>query len=273
MIRKAHNFDLPLESLDKQTFVLRIDTGPTASFKDIAARSLAALLEEYCSKFKRVINIIVATSGDTGVAIADAFGGSKRVTVSILYPSGGVSEIQEKQMLQVDEQYKNIQSIPVSGNFDICQDIAKILQGARELVQANPTKIANFKCEIQNKLGKKLSSAEVEKIVDIVSTLNLSSANSINIWRLIPQMTQYFVAYKKLVEKKVIKPGQDIIFAVPSGNVGHLMAGLYARSAGLPVKGFVIGTNSNNVLANFTQRNRSRVKNHDIVGATQSFFE
>ena len=250
MMHKAHNFDLPLESLDKQTFILRIDTGPTASFKDIAARSLAALLEEYCNKFKRVINIIVATSGDTGVAIADAFGGSSRVTVSILYPSGGVSEIQEKQMLQVDEQYENIQAIPISGNFDVCQDVSKILQGARELVHADNKNITNFKCEIQNKLGKKLSSALVEKIVKIVSTLNLSSANSINIWRLIPQMTQYFVAYKKLVEKKVIKAGDYIIFAVPSGNVGHLMAGLYARSVGLPVKGFVIGTNSNNVLAN-----------------------
>ena len=250
MMSKAHNFNLPLEKLDDQTFILRIDTGPTASFKDVAARSLAALLQEYCMKFNTVINIVVATSGDTGVAIADAFGGSQKVTVTILYPSGGVSEIQEKQMIQVDKQYKNIQAIPVLGNFDVCQDIAKLLQGARELISNDTEKIKSFIEETRNKLGKKISRSETLEIIKIVKTLHLSSANSINIWRLIPQMTQYFVAYSKLVRNKKIKVGEEIIFAVPSGNVGHLMAGLYAKAVGLPVKKFVIGTNANNILAN-----------------------
>ena len=250
MMSRAHNFDLPLEKLDDQTFILRIDTGPTASFKDVAARSLAALLDEYCKKFNTVINIVVATSGDTGVAIADAFGGSKKVTVTILYPSGGVSEIQEKQMIQVDKQYNNIQAIPILGNFDVCQDIAKLLQGAREITVNEDKKIKSFIEETQSKLGKKISRSDTEEIIKIVAGLHLSSANSINIWRLIPQMTQYFVAYSKLINSKKIKVVEEIIFAVPSGNVGHLMAGLYAKAVGLPVKKFVIGTNANNILAN-----------------------
>src|SRR3989344_6456142 len=250
MMAKAHNFDLPLEKLDDRTFILRIDNGPTASFKDVAARSLAALLDEYCNKFDTVINIVVATSGDTGVAIADAFGGSDKITVSILYPSDGVSEIQEKQMLQVDRQYKNIQAIPVLGNFDVCQDVAKLLQGARELTLKDDRKITNFIKESKNKLGKTISRNEAAEIIKIVSALHLSSANSINIWRLIPQMTQYFVAYGKLVRDRTIRPGDEIVFAVPSGNLGHLMAGLYAKTVGLPVKQFIIGTNTNNILAN-----------------------
>ena len=250
MMKKAHNFDLPLETLGDKTYILRIDTGPTASFKDVAARSLASLLDAYCQKFNTVINIVVATSGDTGVAIADAFGGSKRISVTIIYPSGGVSEIQEKQMLQADKEYKNVQSLPVMGNFDICQDLAKLLQNARELRSGNSVAIKSYIAEISNKLGKKISVSEVEKIVTVVSGLHLSSANSINIWRLIPQMTQYFVAYAKLVRSKKIRIGEEIIFAVPSGNVGHLVAGLYARAVGLPVKKFIVGTNANNILAN-----------------------
>lgn len=247
IMRKAHNFDLPLEKFDDSTFILRIDQGPTASFKDVAARSLAGLLEKYCEKHETVINIVVATSGDTGVAIADAFGGSKRITVSILYPHGGVSEIQEKQMLFVAEQYKNVQALPVQGNFDTCQDIAKTLQQARELSGSN---IQSFITETKNKLGTTLSTTDTKKLIEIISTLHLSSANSINIWRLIPQMTQYFVAYGKLVKEKRIKAGQSVVFSVPTGNVGHLMAGIYAKMIGLPVQRFIVATNTNNILAN-----------------------
>lgn len=250
MMTTAHNFDLPLEQLDDHTFILRIDTGPTASFKDLAARSLASLLEQYCLGHDAVINIVVATSGDTGVAIADAFGGSSKVTVSILYPDGGVSEIQEKQMIDVHDRYQNIQAIPIKGNFDVCQDIAKLLQGAREFVGADKKTVEAFIQEIENKLGIKISDGDVNQLVKIIGTLHLSSANSINIWRLIPQMTQYFVAYGKLVKENKIKAGDKIIFAVPSGNLGHLMAGLYAQTIGLPIKRFVISTNANNILAN-----------------------
>jgi len=172
----------------------------------------------------------VATSGDTGVAIADAFGGSSWVSVTILYPSGGVSEVQEKQMLEVHNKYTNEQALPVKGNFDTCQDIAKLLQAARSTADKN-----------------KLITKELR---DIIRPLNLSSANSINIWRLIPQMTQYVVAYTELVKSKRIKAGDEIVFAIPTGNVGHLMAGMYARELGLPIKKFIVGTNANNVLAN-----------------------
>ncbi len=170
--------------------------------------------------------------------------------MSILYPDGGVSEIQEKQMIDVGEKYKNVQAIPTKGNFDVCQDVAKILQVARELTGADEKTIKKFIEEIRYKLGIKISPKEVRELVNIIKDLHLSSANSINIWRLIPQMTQYFVAYSKMVQEKRIKVGEEIIFSVPSGNVGHLMAGLYAKSIGLPVKKFIVATNANNILAN-----------------------
>lgn len=223
MLSAAHNFTIPLEKISDDTWIARLDQGPTASFKDIAARPLARLIDLYCTKYDKYINIIVATSGDTGVAVADAFGGSKRVNVTVLYPSTGVSEIQEKQMLTVHHTYANEQVIPVKGNFDECQDIAKAIQ------QARTTKSA---------------------ITDDVNGLNISSANSINIWRLLPQMTQYFVSYAVLVKNGTIKAGEKIVFAVPTGNVGHLMAGMYARELGLPICRFIVGTNANNVLAN-----------------------
>ena len=228
MLKSAHNFTIPLEKLDTGStdntlWIARLDQGPTASFKDIAARALGKLIDLYCEKNDRHINIIVATSGDTGVAVADAFGGSPYVNVTVLYPSGGVSEIQEKQMLSVHHRYANEQVIPVKGNFDVCQDLAKAIQQARTAKSA---------------------------ITDDVNALNVSSANSINIWRLLPQMTQYFSSYANLVAKGAIKAGQEIVFAVPTGNVGHLMAGMYAKELGLPIKLFIVGTNANNVLAN-----------------------
>ena len=228
MLKKAHNFSIPLEKLADKGFcqdlwIARLDQGPTASFKDIAARALGKLIDLYCEKNDKHINIIVATSGDTGVAVADAFGGSSHVNVTVLYPSGGVSEIQEKQMLTVHHAYANEQVIPVKGNFDVCQDLAKAIQ------QARTTK---------------------SDITDDVNALSVSSANSINIWRLLPQMTQYFSSYANLVSKGAIKAGEQIVFAVPTGNVGHLMAGMYAKELGLPIKLFIVGTNANNVLAN-----------------------
>lgn len=222
MMNRAHDFDLPLEKIGFD-WVLRLDQGPTASFKDIAARALAELLECYSNKFNQSLDIIVATSGDTGVAVADAFGRSKHIRVTVLYPSYGVSVVQEKQMLHIHKLYENEQVIPIDGNFDQCQDVAKAIQAAR---------------------GKK------DVLGQTIGQINVSSANSINIWRLIPQMTQYFVSYAALVKKGEIDPGAEIVFAVPTGNVGHLMAGVYARELGLPVKKFIVGTNANNILAN-----------------------
>lgn len=248
IMRVAHNFEIPLESLDDTTHILRIDRGPTASFKDVAARSLAQLIEKYCEVTKTPINILVATSGDTGVAIADAFGNSKYVSVTVLYPTDGVSEIQEKQMLEVHQKYSNEQVIPIKGNFDNCQDVAKILQSARYL--DSDKKISEFIKEAEIKLKNKIDKKEVQNISTLIKKLNLSSANSINIWRLTPQMTQYVVSYIELVRKNSIKPGEEIVISIPTGNVGHLMAGIYAKELGLPIKKFIVGTNANNILAN-----------------------
>jgi len=222
MLEMSHNFKIPLEKCDG-VWIARLDLGPTASFKDIAARPLARLIDLYCKKYDRSLNIIVATSGDTGVAVADAFGGSPRVNVTVLYPSDGVSEIQEKQMLTVHHAYMNEQVIPIKGNFDVCQDLAKAIQQARTVPSA---------------------------VTDVVRELNVSSANSINIWRLLPQMTQYFASYATLVRQGTIRAGQKIVFAVPTGNMGHLMAGIYARELGLPITRFIVATNANNILAN-----------------------
>lgn len=250
MMQRAHDFPIPLESLDTHVSVLRIDRGPTASFKDVAARSLAALVEKYCAVHQTPINIVVATSGDTGVAIADAFGGSPQVSVTILYPTDGVSEVQEKQMLEVHNRYANEQAVPIEGNFDVCQDIAKLLQAARTTDSATSGGSKAFIRDVKAKLGFSMKAQEVKTVASLVQPLNLSSANSINVWRLIPQMTQYVAAYAELVKEKRIRAGEPVVFAVPSGNVGHLMAGMYAKALGLPVKKFIVGTNANNILAN-----------------------
>jgi len=248
LIARALNFPLPIDQLDPDTFVMRLDRGPTASFKDVAARTLAQLMAAYTTKFDKKINIIVATSGDTGVAIADAFGLLPNITVTVLYPDKGVSEIQEKQMLHIHNTYANEQAIPIKGNFDNCQDVAKLLQSAR--YSTGKEGIVFLAKEVAEKLGQKITLEQVKKMTKEIGGLDLSSANSINIWRLIPQTTQYFAAYRELIKQNKIKPGQEVIFSVPTGNVGHLMAGIYAREIGLPIKNFIIGTNANNIIAN-----------------------
>lgn len=258
MMKKALNFKIPLQKLDLSTFLLRLDRGPTASFKDIAARSLAALMEKYCETHQQHISLVVATSGDTGVAIANAFGGSKWVNVTILYPSGGVSKVQEKQMIGAGMQFPNVQVLPVKGSFDNAQDIAKLLLSIRDVEtledEEQSTAIAEIRKQAREKL-KGTTSADITRkdiltMAKFLQPLGLSTANSINLWRLLPQMTQYFVAYRDLLKRGEIKPGDKIAFAIPSGNVGHLTAGLMAEKMGLPVARFIAGTNANNIFAN-----------------------
>jgi len=246
MMEEAYSFEIPVEKIDEQTFIARLDRGPTASFKDFAARSISRLLDKYSEVNNKTVNILVATSGDTGVAIADAFGGAKYITVTVLYPDNGVSEVQEKQMIAVGEKYKNVQVLPVKGNFDNCQDASKILQLMRDDSQ-NSGEIKN---QIAYKLKQEMTAEDLEKLRGEIASLNLSSANSINIWRLIPQMLQYFVSYGELVKTGKIKDGEEAVFAVPTGNVGHIMAGIFAKELGLPICKFVIGTNANNIMAN-----------------------
>ncbi len=250
MMLAAHNFDIPLQNITGEDIVAWLDQGPTASFKDVAARAIAQLLEHWCEKNQTPKNIVVATSGDTGVAIADAFAGSKWVTVSVLYPTTGVSEVQEKQMLKAAEN-KNIQVIPISGNFDKCQDIAKTLLKLMELEESNTNHLIQVRRTVSEKLKQDISEAEAAHLIAECKKLNLFTANSINMWRLIPQMTQYFSAYAQMREKGDLKPGEKVAYAVPTGNVGHLMAGIYAMEMGLPVDQFIVGTNENNIVANF----------------------
>ncbi len=208
--------DIPIEEAmdDNSIVIARLDRGPSCSFKDFAARFLARLMSCYLSKKQRKATIIVATSGDTGAAIQTAFHELPNINVLVLYPANGVSAVQEKQMLSVHD---NVRAIPLNGNFDDCQQLAKRL----------------------------LNDSAVRK------RFNLTSANSISAWRLLPQTIYYFYVWSKLHKKF---PDREIIFSVPSGNLGNLTAGLIAKRMGLPVKVFIAGTNANNIFANIVGR-------------------
>lgn len=248
MMDIAHDFDLPLNEIDEDTMVAWLSESRTASFKDFAARAIAQLMERYCEKNNTPKNIVVATSGDTGVAIADAFGGSKWVTVTVLYPNGGVSSVQEAQMIDAAEQYDNVKCLPIEGDFDKAQAYSKSMQFMRDLDPEEKSSVAALATKMTEQLNVTLADDVITDLSTQLQKLDLASANSINIWRLLPQMTQYFVSYAQAVKSGKIKPGEEIVFAVPTGNVGHLMAGLYAQKLGLPVKKFVVGTNSNDIM-------------------------
>jgi len=200
----AYNYEVPLEQVYEKNYIMRLDRGPTASFKDFAARMMGRLMQYYLQKENNKLLILTATSGDTGSAIANAFYGLDNIKVVILFPETEVTDRQRKQMTTLD---KNIQILALDGKFDDCQALVKMAFNDHEL-----------------------------------EGLSLSSANSINIGRLLPQSIYYFYAYSKLCN---IKNGEKIIFSVPSGNFGDLMGGLIAMKMGLPVKKFVIATNDN----------------------------
>jgi len=203
LIDDAYNYPIPLEHVHKKQYVMRLDQGPTASFKDFAARLMGRLMQYYLQQSQSELLILTATSGDTGSAIANAFYGLENIRVVVLYPRLEVTARQRKQMSTLG---KNVELISIEGKFDDCQALVK---------QAfTDPKLAHLK---------------------------LSSANSINIGRLIPQTMYYFYAWAKLVED----PSDQVIFSVPSGNFGDLMGGLIAKRMGLPVKRFVVATNSN----------------------------
>lgn len=208
IIDNAMTFDAPLINIHDNIYSLELFHGPSLAFKDFGARFMASLMSYYLEKNKtKEINILVATSGDTGSAVAQGFLKMPNIKVTILYPSGGVSDIQEKQLTTLGY---NITALEVAGTFDDCQKMVK----------------AAF-------LDKELS-----------EQLNLSSANSINISRLIPQAFYYFYAYSRLGEK-------PLVFSVPSGNFGNLCAGVIAKKMGLPVHKFIASTNVNNVIPEY----------------------
>lgn len=237
LIDDSINFDAPLVQLNDNLFVLELFHGPTLAFKDFGARFMARLFSAHRTESHGDLVILVATSGDTGGAVANGFYNLPGVHVCLLYPEGKVSDIQRKQMTTLG---KNITALKVSGTFDDCQKLVKSAFSDKEL----------------NK------------------QLNLSSANSINIARLLPQCFYYLHAYFQLK-----KYTQEIpLFSVPSGNFGNLTAGLFAEKMGLPVRKFLAATNSNDVVPeylsgkNFTPRSSIQtISNAMDVGNPSNF--
>ena len=207
--REVYNFEVPLEKINDRKYIMRLDQGPTASFKDFAARMMSRLMQHYLSENNEHLTILTATSGDTGSAVASAFHGLENINAVVLYPALEVTDMQRRQMTTLG---KNIKIIAVNGKFDDCQRLVK------------------------------------QAFVDPeLSGIRLSSANSINIGRLLPQSVYYFYSYSKL------KSLQDemAVFSVPSGNFGNLMGGLIAKRMGLPVRHFIVATNENDEVPEF----------------------
>ncbi len=211
IIHESITFDAPLYSLDPQVDILELFHGPTLAFKDFGARFMAKLMGYFVREKSEKLTILVATSGDTGGAVASGFFQTPGIEVIILYPSGKVSHLQEKQLTTLGH---NIAAIEVNGTFDDCQQLVK-------------------QAFLDEELRKKLW---------------ITSANSINIARLIPQMFYYFRAYQQLQNKN-----QPAVFCVPSGNFGNLTAGLMAQRMGLPIAHFVAATNANNIVPQYLE--------------------
>lgn len=236
IIKETLCFDFPLIQIEENVFSLELYHGPTMAFKDVGARFMSRCLA-YFNKGKNYHNtVLVATSGDTGGAVASGFLGIKGVQVIILYPSGKVSDIQERQLTTLGQ---NITALEVEGVFDDCQDMVK-------------------KAFLDPSLQH----------------LNLTSANSINIARWLPQMIYFFVAYKEL--KKHKKP---IITSCPSGNFGNICAGILAKKMGLPIDHFVAATNSNDSVPQFMKTgnfnpkpSKSTLSNAMDVGNPSNFI-
>ncbi|WP_257669501.1 threonine synthase [Parapedobacter tibetensis] len=212
IIRDAMDFEAPVKPLDSGTAVLELFHGPSLAFKDFGARFMSRIMAYLSGEEKSVLDVLVATSGDTGGAVALGFLGVLGTRVTILYPKGKVSPVQE---LQLTTNGQNIRSIEVDGTFDDCQSLVK----------------------------------EAFNDEDLRKKLRLTSANSINIARLIPQTFYYFNAYAQLLSQGI----KEVVFSVPSGNFGNIGAGLMAYKMGLPVKRFIAATNVNDTVPRFLE--------------------
>ncbi|MDO9559586.1 MAG: threonine synthase [Syntrophales bacterium] len=208
-IGSAYTFSVPLEQVVAGKYIMRLDQGPTASFKDFAARMMARLMSLMKGHETR-LNVLVATSGDTGSAVGDAYRGVAGINVYILYPRAEVSCRQKKQLDTLGE---NVQAISIAGKFDDCQDLVK-------QAFADPS----------------------------LHGLNLTSANSINFGRILPQIIYYVYAYAQLAA-----PGEQIVFSIPSGNFGNALGCEYARRMGLPVRKLVMPVNENDEFSRFLE--------------------
>ncbi|MDE6479416.1 MAG: threonine synthase [Muribaculaceae bacterium] len=215
IVRDTLSFDTPVVEVEKDIYSLELFHGPTLAFKDVGARFMARLLQYFINKGSdgRTVNVLVATSGDTGSAVANGFLGVEGIHVYVLYPKGKVSPIQECQFTTLG---KNITAIEVDGNFDDCQRLVK--------------------------------SAFLD--VELNSRMLLTSANSINVARFLPQAFYYFSGYAQLKAKG---RGEEIVVCVPSGNFGNITAGLIAHRMGLPIKRFIAANNANDIFYNYLQ--------------------
>ncbi len=212
IVEDAINFDAPVKFLDAETGVLELFHGPSYAFKDFGARFMSRVMGYFSKQGDKLLDVLVATSGDTGGAVALGFLGVEGTRVTILYPKGKVSKVQEEQLTTNGQ---NIRALEVDGTFDDCQALVK----------------------------------QAFNDASLNAELRLTSANSINIARLIPQTFYYFWAYAQLKAQGV----NEVVFTVPSGNFGNIGAGLLAYKMGLPVKHFVAGTNVNDTVPRFLQ--------------------
>jgi threonine synthase len=215
MAARAFTFSPVLRRLDEGLLLLELFHGPTCAFKDFGAQFLAAAMEELIGAEDRRLQVLVATSGDTGSAVAHAFHGRRNIDVVILYPSGRVSELQEKQLTTLGG---NVHALEVAGSFDDCQRLVK----------------------------------QAFQDGTLRSRLRLTSANSINIGRLLPQSMYYVFGATRGTARKAGAP----TVCVPSGNFGNLTAGVYAWRWGLPVRGFIAATNVNDVVPQYLASGR-----------------
>lgn len=214
IVYETLNFDVPAVHVKDNIYSLELFHGPTLAFKDVGGRFMARLLGYFIRKEgRREVQVLVATSGDTGSAVANGFLGVEGIRVYVLYPKGKVSEIQEKQFTTLG---KNITAIEIDGTFDDCQALVK--------------------------------QAFMDK--DLGKSLQLTSANSINVARFLPQAFYYFYAYAQM--KKIGKVAQ-LVVCVPSGNFGNITAGLFAKRMGLPIKRFIAANNRNDIFYQYLQ--------------------
>ena len=211
IIQKTIDFKIPLKKVENSIFSLELFHGPTLAFKDIGAKFLALCMDKIKNDFdSKEITVLVATSGDTGGAVAKGFEGLNGINVCILYPKGRVSQVQEKQITTNAE---NVIAFEVNGNFDDCQKMVK----------------------------------DAFNDIEIKNKIILTSANSINIARWLPQMFYYFLAIKK------IENNNQNIFSVPSGNFGNICAGILSKEMGLNIKLFIASTNINNTVPRYLE--------------------
>ncbi len=215
LCQRAFNFPIPLKEIDPRLYTLELFHGPSLAFKDIGARFLSQTLQKFSGSFNREITVLVATSGDTGSAVAQSFFNVEGIRVVLLYPSGKVSDLQEKTLTTVGG---NVEALEVDGAFDDCQQLVKQAFADQELT----------------------------------SRLVLTSANSINVGRFLPQMVYYFWALFQLPRDK----RNRVVFSVPSGNYGNLSAGLMAWKMGLSAARFVASSNINRVFPDYLDTGR-----------------